>query len=360
MKDDIIKMEEILEKYIEIEDNPEVYNIIGKSYLKNKKHEKAIEAFDLASERGNIDAFYYKALLFLDGNRERAGEYFEKYLNLSKQWIQKRNEEINRSLIPDQIYYKYKAINKYTLQMLIDDYLYFSDINTLNDPFDCRLIYEYNKIPIFKEVFKKEGIPKIMSLSKSNINNVLLWSHYTNNHQGICIGYKFNINELIKNEIILHSIRYVDEIYELENTLLESIKKPYYEFEKFFNTPATKNSLINSIIEKKDNWKYEDEVRLINFNQNKIFSKEAFTIAEIIFGCDTSDEDMITIINILYNKYKKDEDIMVKDNCIYSNKTKLIEFKKLKRSNDVVFSLVVDNDFNIEKYINWYITTTWS
>ena len=37
----------------------------------------------------------------------------------------------------DYLYFKFRAINKYMIESLVNPSLYFAKPNTLNDPFDC-------------------------------------------------------------------------------------------------------------------------------------------------------------------------------------------------------------------------------
>jgi hypothetical protein len=156
--------------------------------------------------------------------------------------------------------------------------IYFSDIEGLNDPFDCRLVYEYSTKDIFKDVFDQFGLPKIMSLSASHYDNGLLWSHYADMHSGLSIRYEFNIQEMIKKNVFLFSVNYTNELKEADMALFNNIRTSEENVDA-----GIKVSLLNSIIDKKDDWKYEKEYRAINFYSNKISNVDMVKIKRIVF-----------------------------------------------------------------------------
>lgn len=107
----------------------------------------------------------------------------------------------------------------------------------------------------YREQEQRNAIAQEISLcsfTESNENN-LMWSHYTDNHKGICIEYK-------------------PELFEYLKTL-----KGYIVFGKvaYLDNPPTVKSLedINSKVEKimfskQTEWRYEKEHRIIFFSKN--------------------------------------------------------------------------------------------
>jgi hypothetical protein len=97
--------------------------------------------------------------------------------------------------------YKYKPINKYSLEILINRELYFPKTNEFNDPFDGRLLPS-DFINELKELgyaggeeeiarhddFVKDRINSFGVLSLSRVcNDALMWSHYADAHKGFCL-----------------------------------------------------------------------------------------------------------------------------------------------------------------------------
>jgi hypothetical protein len=122
--------------------------------------------------------------------------------------------------------------------MLKDREFYFSDPNHLNDPMDCQIEIcsalksaveiAQNENPTVKKKLqmfgklekhythiessvKKSGI---FSLSKEE-NNVLMWSHYADNHKGFSLGFALSntFTEYNESNVILGT----DEVYYAEN-----------------------------------------------------------------------------------------------------------------------------------------------
>jgi hypothetical protein len=140
----------------------------------------------------------------------------------------------------NQILYKYQSFSMNALSSLANNYLYFASPDQLNDPFDVAsksLEKQFDNLELNKEEFK------LCSLSKIN-DNKLMWSHYTNEHTGICIGYKF---------LYLPSYVGKSEVG-YKNTNLE--EKNIFQ------------NILDYWIVKSEDWEYEQEVRLLNYANN--------------------------------------------------------------------------------------------
>ena len=153
----------------------------------------------------------------------------------------------------NQILYKYQSFSINALSSLSNNYLYFATPIQLNDPFDVAsesLEKLFENLEIDKMDFKT------CSLSKNN-DNKLMWSHYTKDYTGICVGYK-----------ILYLPNYVgkDEV-EYKNTNLK--EKNIFK------------NILDYWIVKSEDWEYEKEVRLLHYGeQSKI--KYTFDVQEAI------------------------------------------------------------------------------
>lgn len=143
----------------------------------------------------------------------------------------------------NQILYKYQSFSINFLSSLANNYLYFASPDKLNDPFDVAsksLEKQFENLEFDKQNFK------LCSLSKIN-DNKLMWSHYTNEHTGICVGYKF-----------LYLPNYVGK-----------------EEVTYKNTNLDEKDIFQNIIDywtvKSEDWEYEQEVRLLHYgDQEKI------------------------------------------------------------------------------------------
>ncbi len=108
-------------------------------------------------------------------------------------------------------------------------------------------------------------------------NNMLMWSHYTYSHKGICIGFK--LTELYKDLSAKHP------------NLLSMIRVNYtnqYEQKDYFED--IHSSLYHWIRTKSEDWAYEKEIRFLFINQeldtnlSKLVKFEREVISEIFLG----------------------------------------------------------------------------
>jgi hypothetical protein len=217
--------------------------------------------------------------------------------------------------IPKSLF-KYRCLSQTTIDSLSNNYVWLADITKLNDPFECSLqfdrraylkaIWYRDEFKIwFKDTYKEEltnsEIEKITNSKKpfhtfidicknknieihfnpdeqleeinkkwnqfieennadirvcsfSEINNsLLLWSHYADNHKGICIEYDL-LKEDPSNINHLFPMIYCNNIYKLEL------------FEKL-----TRIQKIGLTINKCKDWEYEKEWRVIVIETDGLF-----------------------------------------------------------------------------------------
>ena len=249
--------------------------------------------------------------------------------------------------------YKYADINdNFTLNNLINNQLGFNRIENFNDPFDTTPAPVINDNDIRKHILALSNLSdtqkeKVLMLSKSQLNNIasmiileqirspaltadkgitcfsetndniLMWSHYSNKHEGICLG--FDINE--KNVQ-----RFIDENKNINNNKLSSEAK-YTLFtinysdtrpilEIFTNDTSEQ---INNMLKIKSNiWKYEREHRIFIFDKNISFPTGIYYnreyLKEITLGANLSINNFFKLYNII-----KSFDINIKI-CIPNNK----------------------------------------
>ena len=244
------------------------------------------------------------------------------------------------------ILYKYRNISdpkcfEYTLDSLMNNYLYFSRPSELNDPFDCRMIIDFeatdeeykafidNKITNPKGQFsniedlkafladnsnyKKQLIEMIseqthiLSLTSDCLNEQM-WGLYGGVYTGICIGY----NCVEEDEIVkLHFVKYSQNMINSKNRSFRncddyiSLKRVIYDNEEktkispFADLKKQKEILENYLIHKKKCWESEKEFRAICFDDflskyAGLFETKLFypnnVLAEIIFGNNVSSE----------------------------------------------------------------------
>lgn len=248
------------------------------------------------------------------------------------------------------IVYKYRPVDKYTLELLINNELYFSFPEDFNDPFDSNIPIDFSNIS--NEDFKlwiervgnesdnsflrKIDIEKIPSehwekiklkfnevneskflyccfstINEYNINNnVLLWSHYANCHKGISLGFESNNLEGMDGLEFDEQVFFAQENPRYPNHG-ELCEMSYTKELIPFNYITDSNEKYSNIIFSKGmQWDYENEyrimVRVIDFSEknglkkNIKFSKKI--LKEVIFGLKCSIEDKKTIRSIIKDK----------------------------------------------------------
>ena len=251
----------------------------------------------------------------------------------------KKDEPENR------LFFRYQKIDKYTKENLEQNMLYFNDPENFNDPFDCKIstthegtkkdwynfvlrnpqfnveptiIYQWIEAGVLK--LKRNSIKKIYMVNKSKIGNasweeifnkrphrvccfsakklnILMWSHYAENHQGICLCFKTHKKgdehslTLDSKSRPLFKVCYDGEMPQPINTLVEG---GYLELMKFFLTKYT-------------DWNYEEEYRIPilrnEFEQDytKKFRKE--DLEGVIFGLNAKPVKVKEIYEIIDTHY---------------------------------------------------------
>ena len=199
-----------------------------------------------------------------------------------------------------QTLYKYCSAER-ALQILNNHSVMFSSHHEFNDPFDCAVdIDGHNTFEEWKQYLQNQGLPdidagilahEIMSdearasstiresyykaLSQMGIlcltvrnDNLLMWAHYCNNHQGVCV--RFDISKDLSTFCFPKRVYYSDDYIRL------NYLRSYLDND--LNTHI-------AIWHKSSDWAYEEEYRVVipNFHGLKLFEKEALT--GIIFGC---------------------------------------------------------------------------
>jgi len=230
------------------------------------------------------------------------------------------------------ILYKYRSYNfetgakKWTSKIIKNQELFFAGIESFNDPFDGKVLLRYDgKLNEIKAAQvrvqydmnlsgpeKKEGIPMsksielidnrisqefidnkrlnegrliriqkmhnekgILALSTKN-NNILMWSHYSDNHYGICFGFECGNDSLSDYKRVRYQTHY-DDIWSWLHTDSEILERILYS--------------------KSIDWQYEDEYRIV---KDKIGSEKYVksNLKEVIFGALMSAKEKLEIVSL--------------------------------------------------------------
>lgn len=214
--------------------------------------------------------------------------------------------------------FRYRPNNDFTLDELEDNYIYFSDIDSLNDPFDSnpklirltenkeewenfhRLMSNNIKEELtqsyFQRNFTSENLEKFVQenierfikrfgIACFSINpiNLPLWGNYAGNYKGVCLQFNADLDTDFFSGL---------RIVQYENNLTQKEFKPF----------SNENDIIDLFYRKQENWHYEFEVRLIkNFQGKAQFKKEA--LRNVIFGYNTDIEYIEKASGIIKQNY---------------------------------------------------------
>ncbi len=164
--------------------------------------------------------------------------------------------------------YKYRSISNslFLLDILVNNRLFASSFNSLNDPMEGHFRYRRTKVgrDLIKEIraLKKEW--KICSLSKSS-NNTLMWSYYADGHKGVALGVDIEDSD----EYDILPVKYRE--------------RAAYVSKKLDSERAVKKLLSTKLLP----WEHEQEVRILTY-ENYV----NIEIKEIVFGKKIAPADM--------------------------------------------------------------------
>lgn len=242
--------------------------------------------------------------------------------------------------------------------------------SNFNDPFDLKLDFimdkddlknempelskliaqmndnEYEKFCYWNERFSFENIG-IFCCTKTP-NNILMWSHYADNHKGICVEFVDNFINILKDSC---KNKYAD-VYNRD--------MQYDNKRKNFNDMMQENDP-NPLYQKAKCWKYEQEHRIfirsksINFPENIILNEDY--MKKIYIGCNTSVEDFFNLEKAIGYKLKCSTIVFM---CLDENEFKLKEkMLNLDEFKNLISNLhgFAKKDFycnTLKKYINLF------
>lgn len=174
----------------------------------------------------------------------------------------------------EKYFYKYKSVEnmEHLLDIIVHNRFYLPSVKDLNDPMEG--LYTilnryagssyYSGTPVRNNIFEDE-LSKygILSLTTES-DNIVMWSHYANNFNGVCIGIK-------------------------SDNLLEKVKQVNYSgIEDEEKGLSLEENTVNALLKKHPGWSYENEWRIIE-KGNKYLNLKEGDITKIIIGYNVSE-----------------------------------------------------------------------
>lgn len=168
----------------------------------------------------------------------------------------------------------------------------------------------------------------VFSLSEDPLN-MLMWSHYSYNHQGIALGFDFEDSSILNDGVYFKPINYTDEPLSFDLSDGKLVEHTYYynesmELKSKMSLQFIDPQLQKIFFTKTTDWAYEKEWRYVreNFGSYDFPSK----LSRIIFGLNCPEEDIENIISLCDKNYDYDlEYFQIKR--VYDSKN--LELKKL-------------------------------
>lgn len=228
--------------------------------------------------------------------------------------------------LPSSKYWKFRKIDSNTYKMLANQEFWFSHPRMFNDPFDTnvnigflvdkikdalrdhgRLVDAVEKIrPQFQDRHESRFLFCVNS-EKPELKpyqEVLMWSHYADEHKGICLGLSMNsLQAKLQGQGIYGAWPAYYGTLALETLLQHVDHWDDRDFEERVTRILDKFSFIKS-----PNWSYEREFRFVKLDENSRGKPgvsvpfEAGDIEHVVFGLRTPESDQKSIANIIRNK----------------------------------------------------------
>lgn len=213
----------------------------------------------------------------------------------------------------DYTLFKFRKIDKYFIESIVNRQIYFALLSQLNDPFDCninilqaldnaikkskppvneKLLLIKSDIKIFCENFQND-LPAygICSFSldaheKNGQDSNLMWAHYSDNHRGVCLQYKFPCSFFNSNP---YKVMGVSEVTYGENVLTDWFLNEAHLLNGY--DEAASKLMKKVFTAKSASWKYEGEARILRKTPG-LQPIEKQYLKEIYFGLATPESDI--------------------------------------------------------------------
>ncbi len=208
--------------------------------------------------------------------------------------------------------FKFRPVNKYTLDSLIKKQLYFSSPAELNDPHDCQVDIEQSIRSAIGETTGKQRADlelllrqkETLASLRSNLDcsgvcsfsnkllNPVMWSHYADGHRGIGLYYQIPEAFILDNAMGMQGVSYGDSL------MTDWLKTNKVSFDADYLFLIIKRALTI----KGKVWDYERELRFIRRETGGLDINPSF-LREISFGLRTPDHDKELLRRIVHSHY---------------------------------------------------------
>ena len=274
----------------------------------------------------------------------------------------------------DKLFYKYRSIDKHAESLLINNELFFNHPDNFNDPFDCKLdFFHKGPLEMWVDFFSRRNMHPVAArnLIKDKLkerefkrkkdgilyegkdliddgallraccfserkDSLLMWGHYAENHEGICISFK----SFYKEDFFLLPL---DSDYALPFFKVEyKDDKPLaINLLGISNPDDTERIIKDFYLTKFTDWEYEHEYRLLSIIDDREgesvikFQKDA--LEGVTFGLKIKKDNALRIKTII-DKYYKGMGVKFY-RTIKSDRKYAIEFDEIRDFNKYIKSI---------------------
>lgn len=201
--------------------------------------------FSLLESKGSQAAFNYMASCMPD--------YVYKFISLTEE---RNNNDVSE--------------NEKRFKSLSENKVWFSLRTALNDPYEMKGLY-FDRSRLLQYGISQEYVDQLEEIMYNtalasftgNIeDNLPMWAHYSNNHQGYAIKYR------VTNKHVIRPVIYEEKIINASNILINFLHNAI-EFEKTQENETQKAlDLFSTILQfsfliKHSSWSYEKEYRIV-------------------------------------------------------------------------------------------------
>jgi len=197
----------------------------------------------------------------------------------------------------------------------VNSELYFARPDCLNDPFDCQvdIVASFENAVskadeqirgLLEKIRHNDYLNRLQTEIKSmgvcafslTQENRLMWSHYADEHRGICLTYAIPRSFIDKNVDKIMGITNVDYDNSLSDWFLNEVPNlaKITSFEEYAKTLLKK-----ALTVKAKEWGYEEEVRFLRRSAGVQTINKRY-IVEICFGLATPDQDVDFLTKLLW------------------------------------------------------------
>lgn len=182
-----------------------------------------------------------------------------------------------------------------------------------------------NPIDTFKNFDKQIQKAGIFSMSEDPLNE-LMWAHYGENSNGIAIGFSVENNSLLNDKDKCLKVEYSDELPKFDSDGFITETSMYANGTNKQKIAFHDSTLKKSISTKSKLWEYEKEWRYVEPNPGAYPLPSK--ISEIIFGLRTDNKTQIKYFSLAENlpNFKEIKFYKVRK-IVNSNKLELIEVR---------------------------------